>query len=154
MSAKKPAPKKKPAKSKSNDEEKKAENLNRHFSFEEVEKKIAASQQVFLPVFNDWVKLEIKLLNWKFMNFDVLVRTNTPVRQIASMIEARHGRIRDLRLFTSPPSLKNEITDTSITLSDIGIKGGPRDAPEQSTLFYDFKSAISDPLLSFSLNAS
>ena len=98
----------------------------------------------------DFVNAEIKMLNWKYMDFKIVLRSTTTLKQIATMIEARHGKMADLRMFTSPPSLKSEITNLGMRLADLGYKGGAREHPENCVLFYDYKAEVGEPLLSFS----
>jgi hypothetical protein len=90
------------------------------------------------------------MLNWRYMTFDVVLRSNTTMKQICTLIEARHNKIDELRLFTSPPSLKSEITNLSMRLSDLGYKGGAKEHPENCVLFYDYRAEVGNPLLSFS----
>jgi hypothetical protein len=96
---------------------------------------------------SDWVFVELKLLNWSYANFTLLIRTGTTLAQIARKIEEKHGRIHSLALFRSPPHKKNELTDFSFSLDKIGITGGTVDEAQRAVLFYDFKPALTGPLL-------
>jgi hypothetical protein len=62
------------------------------------------------------------MLNWRFMNFSVMVRATTVLRQVTVLIEQHHGRAEEIRLFMSPPSLKSEITNLNTRISDMGFK--------------------------------
>lgn len=73
---------------------------------------------------------------------------------IVEFIEERHGKINDVRVFLSPPSLKSEIIDKRLTLLDIGFKGGLKESPETAVIYYDFKVESRDALLGFTTNAS
>jgi hypothetical protein len=98
----------------------------------------------------DWVHLEVKLINWEFANFDVCLRQGTPISTIMRKIAEKHGRIDDLKLYRSPPDEKSVFTDEdlTLTLADHGFLGGPKeDDEEKYTVFYDFRPALSDPLL-------
>jgi hypothetical protein len=98
----------------------------------------------------DFVNVDIRMLNWRFMNFSVVLRATTTLKQIATMIEARHGKVADLRLFSSPPSLQSEITNLALRLEDLGYKGSAPEHPENMILFYDYKASVGDSLLAFS----
>lgn len=67
------------------------------------------------------------------------------------MIEARHGSVEEIRLFSSPPSLKTELVDRSLKLSDLGYKGADVEHPEVMILYYDYKATVGDPLLAFTM---
>ena len=101
-------------------------------------------------VSKDWIRVEFRMLNWKFMNFNKLMRAVNTVQDIAGCIEERHGKIFELRLFLSPPSLKTEILDNRLKLRDLGFKGALKHAPEEVLLYYDYKVSSTDPLLNFS----
>ena len=103
----------------------------------------------------DWVHLEVKLFQWGHSNFSVCLRQKTPLSTIVRKIADRHGRLTDLRLYRSPPGPnpaddKNIFTEEELQLSLAahGYVGGPKeDDEEKYTIFYDFKPALSCPLL-------
>lgn len=78
----------------------------------------------------DWVFLDLKLRNWKWVNFSVCVRDSTRLASIRTLIEARHGRITNFALYRASllPSQENQlITDYNETLADIGVLGGAKE---------------------------
>eukprot|EP00462_Mataza_sp_D1_P002892 CAMPEP_0175098672 /NCGR_PEP_ID=MMETSP0086_2-20121207/5995_1 /TAXON_ID=136419 /ORGANISM="Unknown Unknown, Strain D1" /LENGTH=173 /DNA_ID=CAMNT_0016372365 /DNA_START=14 /DNA_END=535 /DNA_ORIENTATION=+ len=94
----------------------------------------------------DWVYVDVKLVTWNYVDFTVCVRTQTPLNSIARMIEEKHGRISELKLYRSPPDEKN-ILDPDLTLAEMGIHGGAKEDEEKFTIFYNYKPAVSEPLL-------
>ena len=54
-----------------------------------------AEQATVIQVDPDmWVKLDFKLLNWKYMNFSAKVRDNSRVFSLKKMITSKHGHVR------------------------------------------------------------
>jgi len=133
----------KKAKRKTDESESSAKYVSRYEGFDDIERKMM-NMQISR---SDWVRIDIKLLNWSYANFSLHLRTNTPLSYIKRKIEERHGSITDLQLFKQPPHKNNELKDFSLTLADLKITGGPKFEQNVVTLFYDFKPAISDPLL-------
>ena len=70
-----------------------------------------------------WVKIEFKLLNWKYMNFSAKVRDNSRVFALKKLLAGRHGHVKDLKLCLNSFSESNELEDEMATLADVGIKG-------------------------------
>eukprot|EP01038_Epipyxis_sp_PR26KG_P009054 gene9054-12212_t len=124
-----------------------------------------------LPTIREnWVQINFKLIDWRFMNFSMKFKENTRIFTIKRVLQERHGRMDDLRLCFHAFSEANEIQNEMMTLLECGIKGQPiiTDAeiaemqgniPEGETLpviervpvvnlFYDFKpTKFSDPIL-------
>ena len=70
-----------------------------------------------------WVKIEFKLLNWKYMNFSTKVRDNSRVFALKKLLAGRHGHIKDLKLCINSFTEANELGDEMAILSDVGLKG-------------------------------
>eukprot|EP01032_Pedospumella_encystans_P010122 gene10122-11859_t len=113
----------------------------------------------------NWVNIQFKLLNWKFMNFSMKFRENTHVFTLKKLLQERHGRIDDLKLCFHAFTEGNEIHNEMLTLKECGLKGAPIEPPDLEEgetapaepvemviptvqLFYDFKPAnFSDPVV-------
>jgi hypothetical protein len=90
-----------------------------------------------------------QLLNWKYLNFTMRVRTTTRLFTIKRKLEERHGRICDLVVCKDSFCEKNEMNDDMMTLEDYGVEGCAKELdPVIVQLFYDFKPCDhDDPLL-------
>lgn len=118
----------------------------------------------------DRVNIDFKLLNWKYMNFQMKFKEDTRIFTIKKILQQRHGRLDNLRLCFHSFVEANEINDEMLTLKDCGFKGVPwppleanqvdqngasgadEVAEEKSIptviLFYDFKPIdCSDPVV-------
>jgi hypothetical protein len=97
----------------------------------------------------DFVNVDLKLMDWKFADFSVLVRTSTKLSSIKRKIEERHGHIDDdgFELYRAPPHKKNILLNMDLSLEEIGIVGGAKEDDARYVLFYDFKPALTGPLL-------
>ena len=121
-------------------------------------------QQV--PVRSDerYVKVDFKLLNWHYMNYQAKVKEDTHIFTIKKMLRERHGRIEDLKVCLGSFTETNELADEMLTLKECGVKGMPteivvdadgqlREDDSQTPviqIFYDFKPTNhSDPVLHF-----
>lgn len=123
---------------------------------------IAWRLSLILPV-PDRVRIEFKLLNWKFMNFSMLFKEDTYIFTLKRILREKHGKITDLKLCFHAFTESNEVTDEMLTLRDCGIQGYPvggaataeeRELEERSIpviqLFYDYKPADEpDPVILF-----
>mmetsp|Transcript_973 Transcript_973/g.1221 ORF Transcript_973/g.1221 Transcript_973/m.1221 type:complete len:148 (+) Transcript_973:20-463(+) len=123
-------------------------------SASEEEKKQVVDQQlpsfVLAPEFEEWVTLQLNLLNWSYMNMDYRVKTSTHIFRIKNMLKEKHGRIEDLIICKDSFNEANEMADEMKTLAEYGINGAPEDVEPHITvpIFYDFKQADhNDPLL-------
>lgn len=113
----------------------------------------------------NWINIQFKLLNWKFMNFSMKFRETTHIFTLKKLLQERHGRIDDLKLCFHAYTEANEIHNDMLTLRDCGLKGQPIEPPEPEEgqepptepvemtiptvqLFYDFKPTnFSDPVV-------
>jgi ubiquitin len=104
---------------------------------------------VLLPEVEEWVTLDMKLLNWGYMNFQWRVKTDTRLFRVQEHIKERHGRIADLKICKEQFSERFELKDDMATLQSYGIRGAPADSPAiVYTIYYDFKPLDhDDPLL-------
>jgi hypothetical protein len=104
---------------------------------------------VLLPEVPEWVTLDLKLLNWNYMNFQWRVKTSTRLFAVREKLKDRHGRITELKICKEQFSAKNELKEDMATLEQCHIRGAPQDAPPiRYTIYYDFKPVDSDdPLL-------
>mmetsp|Transcript_26177 Transcript_26177/g.38629 ORF Transcript_26177/g.38629 Transcript_26177/m.38629 type:complete len:150 (-) Transcript_26177:179-628(-) len=110
----------------------------------------------FLPIIGEtskeeWVTLELKLLDWEFMDFRTTVRSDTHLFTIKDTLKRRHGQIRDLVICKNAFKENNEMQDDALTLKDYGITGNVEGtSPPVIALYYDFKTADCanpDPIL-------
>lgn len=95
----------------------------------------------------DFVKLDLNLINWKFANFSVTVKLDTSMADIGRLIEEKHGRVASLQLYMSPPHEQNMIRDMRTKLRDLGLNGGTVEEPSEITLFYEFTTPETSPIL-------
>lgn len=119
-----------------------------------------------LPVRSDerFVKIDFKLLNWHYMNFQLRLRENTHIFTIKKLLRERHGRLEELKVCLGAFSESNELVDEMLTLKECGVKGTPveiivdadgqlREDDSQMPviqIFYDFKPANhADPVLHY-----
>lgn len=88
----------------------------------------------------EWVTLDLRLVNWNYMNFKLRVRTDTHLFSINKKIEERHGRITALKICRDQFSERTQMTDEMQPLHAYGIQGAGLDDPEHVVLlYYDFK---------------
>lgn len=109
------------------------------------------------------IRIEFKLLNWKYMNFSMVLKEDTYIFSIKRILREKHGKIDDLKLCFHAFTEANEVLDEMMTLRDCGLRGhlvGGAITPEEKELedksipivplFYDFKPADqSDPIVLF-----
>jgi len=118
------------------------------------------------PVRSDekFVKVDFKLLNWHYMNFQMKLKEETHIFTIKKMLRERHGRLEELKVCLGSFTESNELVDEMLTLKDCGVKGTPIEIVvdaegklrEDDSLmpiiqfFYDFKPANhSDAILHY-----
>ncbi len=113
------------------------------------------------PVIEHLIKIDFKLLNWKFMNFSMKFKEDTYIFTIKRILRERHGKIEGLKLCFHAFTEANEIHDEMLTLRDCGLKGFPVGAAETEEdktqeenaipivqLFYDFRpDTPGDPVI-------
>lgn len=100
----------------------------------------------------NWIVLDMRLLNWSYMNFRLKLRQRTPVFSLKRELEERHGQITSIKLCLNHFADRNELVDEMKSLADYGLKGGSVDEHDpdmqQYIIYYDFKHCDqSDPLL-------
>ncbi|EQC27419.1 hypothetical protein SDRG_14745 [Saprolegnia diclina VS20] len=95
------------------------------------------------------VTLDMRLLNWSYLNFKWKVKTSTRLFAVKNEIEKRHGPITSLKICKDHFAEANELTDEMLTLHEYGIDGAPAFEKEVVCLiYYDFKPTQHDnPLL-------
>ncbi len=126
------------------------------------ESEVSKKEEKELPVITDKiVKIEFKLLNWKYMNFTMQFSDSTKIFSIKKILKERHGRVSDLKLCLNSFSESNELNDEMLSLAEVGVKGRQPDMKlvdgdvvidEDSipviAIFYDYKPVdFSDPVL-------
>lgn len=77
-----------------------------------------------------WVSLDMKLVNWAYLNYSIRVKLDTPLFSIKKRLVARHGRMSELRLYKDAVEDDNELVDEMITLEAAGVPGGTVDEAE------------------------
>ncbi|KAG5179847.1 hypothetical protein JKP88DRAFT_158093 [Tribonema minus] len=96
----------------------------------------------------EWVTLDMKLLNWRYMNHKQAVRTSTHVFTIRRLLAERHGNVKDLVICHTAFTQANEMADEMKTLAEYSIKGKRKDEePLSIIIFYDFRPNNTDALL-------
>lgn len=53
------------------------------------------------------------------------LNTNTKIHSIRRKLKAKHGMVKELKLYLGTVSPSTELTDDNATLEDVGIKGVP-----------------------------
>ena len=97
----------------------------------------------------EWVRLDMKLIDWNFMDFSRTVKVDTTLGTIKEVIKKRHGgNLSSLTICKDYYQETNELRDDSLTLKQYGINGAEKSKAPSVTLYYDFKpEGISDPLV-------
>ena len=138
------------------------------------EKKEEKKEDAFVPRIypgdrDNWMIVEFKLINWKFMNFRQKLREDTRLFTIKNMLRERHGEMQDLKICFKSFTESNEVHDDMLSLLDLGFKGeqititidevNRKVLRDESglpvvTLLYDYKPAVAtvDPVLLFTPN--
>lgn len=131
---------------------------------EEKPKEDAFVPRIYPGERDNWMIVDFKLINWKFMNFRVKLREDTRIFTIKNILRERHGQMEDLKICFKSFAESNEVHDDTLTLLDLGFKGEQikitvdevnrkviRDESELPIvpLLYDFKPAAAtvDPIL-------
>ncbi len=111
------------------------------------------------------LKYQFQLLDWDYMDFQTTVNINTNIYTIHKLIQSKHGRVKDVKLYKDAivkeenellcghdddNGMNNTGWSGSKTLKEWGVEGGviKEDAPVLS-ICYDFKplNANHDPIL-------
>ena len=121
-----------------------------------------AKEEPIPLVLDNYLQLEFRMLNWKFMNFGQRFKETTNIFTIKKLLAERHGRVEDMKICIDAFSEANEIKDEMLTLKECGLKGrapnmiraadGSVIEEEGSVptvhIFYDFKPEDhSDPII-------
>ncbi len=77
---------------------------------------------------NDYICVQVRIANWKFASFDLLMRISETLEAVQAQVEARHGSFKNFRLFLDKGLRNNptpgvEETDLTKTLADCGFQG-------------------------------
>ncbi|KAL3672661.1 hypothetical protein V7S43_001956 [Phytophthora oleae] len=96
-----------------------------------------------------YVTLDMRLLNWSYLNFKFRTKTTTRLFAIKQQIQKQHGPIMDLKICKGYFSESNELKNDMTTLAEYGVEGAAEAEPEVVCLIhYDFKPEQHDnPLL-------
>ncbi|KAL7541928.1 hypothetical protein ACHAXR_011360 [Thalassiosira sp. AJA248-18] len=89
----------------------------------------------------EWVKLDMKLIDWNYMDFSRTLRVTTTLHTIKEVIKNCHGgNIASITVCKDRYQETNELRDDKLTLKQYGIDGSlnKSQAPVVS-LHYDFK---------------
>lgn len=82
----------------------------------------------------------MKLLDWKYVDFQITVKTSMTVDQLIQEIEDRVGRFGKCTLCKHEYREMNEMVDGKKTLQDYGIPGSDsKENAPKSTICYDIK---------------
>ncbi|ETL87635.1 hypothetical protein L917_13210 [Phytophthora nicotianae] len=83
-----------------------------------------------------YVTLDMRLLNWSYLNFKFRTKTSTRLFAIKQQIQMQHGPIMDLKICRGHFSEANELRHDMMTLAEYGIEGAPEGEPEVVGLLY------------------
>jgi len=72
--------------------------------------------------------VDVKLVNWNFMDFKIRIRTTTPLFFLHKKLKERHGRMNDLKLYKRTVNEDNLMVDEFKTFEDYGVPGGPKNS--------------------------
>ena len=98
----------------------------------------------------EWVRLDMKLVDWSYMDFSRTVKVDTTLGTIKEVIKKRHGgNLSSLTICKDSYQETHELRDDKLTLKQYGINGAAEKSEAPTlTLYYDFKpEGISDPLV-------
>ncbi|KAL7462791.1 hypothetical protein ACHAXS_003170, partial [Conticribra weissflogii] len=72
---------------------------------------------------SEWVQLDMKLIDWSYMDFSRTVQVTTTIHSIKEVIKKWHGgKIAHVTVCMDSFSERNELRDERCTLRDIGIR--------------------------------
>jgi hypothetical protein len=125
--------------------------------------KEGANAEALPTSLDNYVYLDFRMLNWKYMNFVQKFRDTTHIFTLKRLLTERHGRVGDMKICFDAYSEANEVKDEMMTIKDCGIKGRqPNMIPDEENgghkieegsiptvqVFYDFKPIdYSDPVM-------
>lgn len=95
------------------------------------------------------VTLNIRMVTWKYLNFQIKVRLNSRVFAIEEKIRQHHGgSVHDVFLYNGVVSPENLLNDPSLTLFEAGFEGDIEGSEPEQDVWYDFSPLQSScPLL-------
>ncbi len=98
------------------------------------------------PPIQKWLKLNLKLLDWSFMDFEDFFQCNLTIYELKTLIRKRHGQIQNIVLWKDQIKERNEFDDDSKTLEEYGLVGSlSKDESTPSyTICYNFQPQDSD----------
>jgi hypothetical protein len=93
--------------------------------------------------------LNIRMVTWKYLNFQVKVRLNSRIFSIEEKIRAHHGgSVHQVFLYQGVVAPENLLSDPSLTLYDAGFEGDIEGQEPEQDVWYDFQPLqTSCPLL-------
>ena len=127
---------------------------------EEVKRAEEYNNMINIPE-HGWIKLDMKISNWKFNYFPIYVKSNDWLSKIYFKIIEKHGRVDDIRIFLNEPGTvkpegegegdeETSLDDMNMEIHELLDSFGDKvkkQAPE-FPLYYDFKPHDSDePIL-------
>ncbi|POM65909.1 Expressed Hypothetical protein [Phytophthora palmivora] len=77
-----------------------------------------------------YVTLDMRLLNWSYLNFKFRTKTTTRLFAIKQQIQKQHGPVTDLKICKGHFSEANELKQDMMTLAEYGIEGAPEGEPD------------------------
>ena len=112
----------------------------------------------FQSIADRWITIDLKLVTWAYLNFQIRVPSSTNLYIIEQRIKEQHcGSITKLQLWKTLVHPKNVLKDFSKTIAqEFGLgdghqdddRGDDRDKESDCVIFYDFHPHESDcPLL-------
>ena len=93
--------------------------------------------------------LNVRMVTWKYLNFQVKVRLNSRVFAIEEKIRQHHGgSVHQVFLYNGVVAPENLLTDPSVTLYEAGFEGDVEGKEPEFDVWYDFQPLQSScPLL-------
>jgi hypothetical protein len=93
--------------------------------------------------------LNIRMVTWKYLNFQVKVRLNSRIFSIEEKIRQHHGgSVHQVFLYQGVVAPENLLSDPSLTLYDAGFEGDIEGQEPEHDVWYDFQPLqTSCPLL-------
>ena len=75
---------------------------------EEAKKEEEYNNMVNIPE-HGWVKIDMRIVNWKFNFFQFYVKSNDCLSKIHAKIIERHGRVDNIRIYQNEPNTESEV---------------------------------------------
>ena len=94
------------------------------------------------------VTLNIRMVTWKYLNFQIKVRLNSRVFAIEEKIRQHHGgSVHEVFLYNGVVSPENLLSDPSVTLFEAGFEGDIEGSEPEQDVWCDFLPLTTTPLL-------